>query len=193
MLAHCQHGNCGLLWRIRDLSLNWSIFKQHSVLNHSNATEVLKTNNTSSYVLFLCWEYFSRNEQLKVFIWIESLLFFCHHSINVQAVYTYFYITPRLSGIQKSLSVWSSLYEMNFLDIQIHCKIDGKVRIYKGKMIGKYAGKTCPSASQVSMAATLEAIIISLAGFCLLYWDWEHHHSSLVRAVPFPHPCPKFA
>lgn len=149
-------------------------------------------NNTSSYVLFLCWGYFSRNEQLKVFILIESLLFFCHQSINVQAVYTYFYITPRLSGSQKNISVWNSLYEMNFLDIQIHCKIDGKVRIYKDKVIGKYAAKTCPSSSQVSMAATLKTNIISLAGLWLLYWDWGHHHSSLVKAVLFPLPRPKF-
>lgn len=61
--------------------------------------------------------------------------------------------------------------------------------MYKDKMFGKYAGQTCPSTSQVSMAETLKANVIYLEGFSILYWAWGHHHSSLVRSVVFPLPC----
>lgn len=43
------------------------------------------------------------------------------------------------------------------------------VPIYKDKMFGKYAGKTCPSASQVSVAETLKANVIYLEGFSILH------------------------
>lgn len=122
-----------------------------------------------------------------------SPLLFCYQSINVQAVYTYFYVIPSSDGSQKSLSACSSFYEMNFLDIQTDCKVDDKVPIYKDKVFGKYAGKTCPSASQVSKAEILKANVLYLWGFSSLYWVWGHHHSSLIRSVLFPLPCPKLA
>lgn len=78
-----------------------------------------------------------------------------------------FYVTPSSAGSQKSLSVCSSFYQINFLDIQTACKIDDMVPIYKDKMFGKYAGKTCPSASQVSVAETLKVNVIYLEGFSI--------------------------
>lgn len=42
----------------------------------------------------------------------------------------------------------------------MHCKTDDKFPIYEDKMIDKYAGKTCPSASQISVAETLKTNVI---------------------------------
>lgn len=58
-------------------------------------------------------------------------------------LHIYFYVTPSSAGSQKSLSVCSSFYEIDFLDVQTDCKIDDMVPIDKDKMFGKYAGKTC--------------------------------------------------